>query len=232
MAQSALSRLRLLFLFAALISIASAAGAYIYVQDLREAEAKRERLQAEAKAQAEYAAALKEVQALFDEYLNNFIKDLKSAMRDYRTDRKVLPRMIAAYNFETPDYAKENYTVFVEDISPSLREKAGNVLTIFEEYDKKVTADLSDRDDDIAQNFITQWQNMSEKQLGTYVDYFVREDALINAYGDLMRFYVRYANLYTIDPEDEIFVFKRLEDEKRHVMLLERLGAASAISSR
>lgn len=228
MAQSfTLSRLWIVFVLAALFAGLSAAGAHMYVTDLREAEAERERL----RIQAEYDADLKEVQALFDTYLNNFIRDLKAAMRDYRSDRKMLPRMIAAYNFETPDYAKENYTVFVQDVSPGLSLKASDVLAIFDEYDKKLSAALGDRNDEIAQTFTAQWKEMSEEQLSVYVDYFVREDALLGAYEDLMRFYVRYANLYTIHPEDEVFVFKRPEDEEKHLLLLEKLGAASALAS-
>lgn len=232
MARSAVSRLSLIFVLAALVSALAAGGAYLYVQDLREAEAERQRIAALAKAKAERAARLEEVQSLFDTYLNSFIKDLKIAMREYRADRSVLPRMIAAYNFQTPEYAKENYVVFVEDVSPSLRKKADDVLSIFSEYNEKVATELNDDDDDIAQDFARQWNEMSEEQLESYVDYFVREDALISAYGDLMRFYVRYSNLYSIDPEDEVFIFQREEDEEKHLLLLQRLSAASADTTR
>lgn len=217
----------LVLILASFVSVACAAGAFFYVKEMRKAEEERQR----AEALALYEAEFQEVQALFDTYINNFISDLKVAMRDYRETRLVLPRMVAAYNFETPDYAKENYSIFVEDIAPSLREKANNVLQIFARYEQMLKKDLGGRNSKIEADFSKRWQEMSDEQLEIYVNYFMREEELIGAYDNLMRFYVRYSNLYTIDPDDEVFVFKREEDKARHLALLENLGQAAAANA-
>lgn len=161
-----------------------------------------------------------EIQALYDAYLNEFTHELRKKAADYKETKRILKEIKNPYNFETPEYTKENYTLFRENIAPSLRQNAASIIAIFETYKKKIEADLKDEDSELKQDFLQQWKDMTQQQLTDYVTFFTKEDDLILAYDDLITFYYTRSKRYTVDVEKNAFVFKSKQDEKNAARLL------------
>ena len=165
-----------------------------------------------------------ELQALFDTYLNNFKSELREKATDYKNTRIVLKDIKNPYNFETPEYAKENYDLFKKSIAPSLRQKASGIIGVFETYNKKIESNLKDKGNDLQRVFLEKWKEMSQKQLTKYVAFFSKEEELIQAYDDLITFYYVHSRRYEVDVETDQFTFSRKEDERKATELLERVN--------
>lgn len=161
-----------------------------------------------------------EIQALYDAYLNEFTQELRKKAADYKETKRILKEIKNPYNFETPEYAKENYTLFRENIAPSLRQNAASIIAIFETYKKKIESDLKDENSELKQDFLQKWKDMTQQQLTDYVTFFTKEDDLILAYDDLITFYYTRSKRYTVDVEKNAFVFKSKQDEKNAARLL------------
>ena len=200
-------------------------GATYYVyhqqQTALKAKAEQERIAAENKEKKDKTRL--EIQKLFDLYLNNFKNELHEKAKSYKKARNILKEIKNPYNFETPEYAKENYTLFKKTIAPSLRQKASDIINTFDIYRKKVEANLKDKDNELQQDFLKKWKDMNQQQLTKYVDFFSKEEDLVQAYDDLITFYYVHSRLYEVDIEKNQFNFSRKEDEKKASELLERV---------
>lgn len=161
-----------------------------------------------------------EIQALYDAYLNEFTQELRKKAADYKETKRILKEIKNPYNFETPKYAKENYTLFREKIAPSLRQNAASIIATFETYTRKIEADLKGENSELKQDFLQQWKDMTQQQLTDYVTFFTKEDDLILAYDDLITFYYTRSKRYTVDVEKNAFIFKSKQDEKNAARLL------------
>ena len=210
-----------------LVLLLIAGGALAYYIDLenkKEIQRQHEAQLAEIQKQKEAALQKrKELQKLYDTYLNEFTDALKAKAKDYKKTRLILKDIVSPYNFETAKFAKENYNLFKRDVAPSLRIKAADIIESFITYREKIEADLSDEDGDIQETFLNKWMEMQKKQLAQYVEFFSREEDLIQAYDDLITFYYTHSRLYTIDLDENIFVFKREEDQATQEKLLRRI---------
>ncbi len=197
-----------------------AAGAYLFhVQQEKQAaeEARQIRI---LKIQEDRA----HIQELFDNYLNALITDLRTKTIKYKKNRDVLKEMVNAYNFETTEFSKENLRIFNETIAPALRQNASDIITTFETYSAHLNQDLGKAENEIKVIFKKEWTAMTTKQLESYVTFFTKEEKKLQAYGDLITFYYVTSNLYTIDIENNVFVFKREQDQEQHIKLLKRLA--------
>ena len=210
-----------------LVLLLIAGGALAYYIDLenkKEIQRQHEAQLAEIQKQKEAALQKrKELQELYDTYLNEFTDALKAKAKEYKKTRLILKDIVSPYNFETAKFAKENYNLFKRDVAPSLRIKAADIIESFITYREKIEADLSDEDGDIQETFLNKWMEMQQKQLAQYVEFFSREEDLIQAYDDLITFYYTHSRLYTIDLDENIFVFKREEDQATQEKLLRRI---------
>lgn len=177
---------------------------------------------AELKQRKEEKAA---IQVLFDNYLNDFKADLSAKAKIYKESRSVLKDIKSPYNFETPEYAKENYDLFKNSVAPSLRGQADGIMEIFQNYDKKIKEDLGNSEDATQEVFFEKWTEMAHEQLDKYIDFFVKEDELIQAYDDLITFYYTHSNRYTVDVEKNEFFFGREEDGRKAAELLKRIDS-------
>jgi len=197
---------------------------YIDLENKKEIQRQQEIELAEIQKQKEAALKKrKELQELYDTYLNEFTNGLREKAKTYKKTRMILKDIVRPYNFETTKFAKENYNLFKRDIAPSLRIQAADIIESFVVYREKIEADLSDEDGDIQETFMDKWMEMQQEQLTKYVEFFAREEDLIQAYDDLITFYYTHSRLYEIDLEENEFVFKREEDQTKQEKLLRRI---------
>ncbi len=165
----------------------------------------------------------KELQALFDIYLNDFKIEIQKKTRKYKESRKALKEITKPENFETPDYAKESYDVFKSAIKPSLQKQTEETINIFEKYRTKIKNDIENKDSDVSREFVSQWRHSNDEQLSKIIDFFAKETVLIQSYDDLITFYYTRSKLYTVDTKLKIFIFDRDEDIEEHARLLNAL---------
>lgn len=164
----------------------------------------------------------KEIQTLFDTYLNEFQNDLLEKAQSYKKTRRLLRNIIRPINFETTDFAKENYDLFKESLVPSLRKKSADIIFVFEDYSEKIEKDLAGDKNEIKQLFLDKWKNMTKEQLDNYVDFFSREEEMIMAFDDLITFYYTHSKRYEIDTEKNRFLFSNKNENKKVKKLQER----------
>ncbi|PCI55217.1 MAG: hypothetical protein COB36_06220 [Alphaproteobacteria bacterium] len=182
----------------------------IHAQQAKAEQAKKEQTRAE-------------LDKLFEQYLINFKGDLKTKAAAYKDIRTVLKEILSPYNFETREYTKENYLLFKDNVAPKLRNKAVDIINIFAEYKNNLQADLKSQDNKIQEMFLLKWQDMSNKQLDKYIDFFTKEEALIQAYEELITFYYVHSNLFSVDVEENVFLFDREKDKEEEVALRKKI---------
>ncbi len=203
--------------------IAIAGGLYqlhLYRQHQDEIHTQQVKAEQEQKEQARA-----ELDKLFKQYLANFKADLKTKATAYKDSRTVLQEMLNPYNFETKEYTKENYLLFKNDVAPDLRNKATEIINIFVEYKDSLQEDLKSQDNKTQEMFLLKWQEMSNKQLDKYINFFTKEEALIQAYENLITFYYTHSNLFSVDVEENVFLFNREEDKKAELALHAKIKA-------
>lgn len=162
----------------------------------------------------------------FSSLLDEMVKKLANRATDYRQQRLVLQETLHPVNFETPDNAKESYRVFVHEVVPLLNRSADSVMAVFAEYDKKMEKLLGTAPDDLRTEIAAQWEEMRTTQLSDYVAFFEKEDRIIAAYQDLLKFYAQHSASYTVNVETESFVFNNTSvavEEKRLLAALEEI---------
>ncbi len=214
------NKLLLLAIFIALSSLF--AGGFLYYEHHKALKIQKQeeidRLEAEH--QKNVAKQKREMQALFDVYLKQFVLDLKQGVQRYKKARKIIYDLVQPYNFETPEYARENYKIFTENVAPTLRQESDNVIGIFAYYQALLETDLQNKDGSIQQEFSNEWKAMSSEQAGVYVNFFTSQEELLRAYEELIKFYYVYSKLYDVDVEENEFSFKRDQDAQLHDKLL------------
>lgn len=214
MAHSLKSHKFIIFVF---LCIAIAGGLYqlhLYKQHQDEIHAQQIKAKQEQKEQARA-----ELDKLFKQYLTSFKADLKTKATAYKDSRTVLQEMLNPYNFETREYTKENYLLFKDNVAPNLRNKASEIINVFAEYKNNLQADLKNQDNKTQEMFLLKWQEMSNKQLDKYIDFFTKEEDLIQAYEKLITFYYVHSNLFSVDVEENVFLFNRKKDKKKELAL-------------
>lgn len=217
-----------LFLLLALVVMSGSLAYYIHLshlEDMRlqqeyEEKQERERL---AKIEAEKDA---QFQKIVDTYLEKFTDDLGQRMRDYKKNRKMVKELIQPFNHETPEDSKNSYEHFTQTLMPYLKAQSSEVIDTFSRYKVALDKDLIDESSSRKDRFRRQWNDMTENQINKYVDYFIKEDRLLSRYQALIEFYYVHSNLITVDIEEDAFVFKRKQDEIKHLDLLKQLKDA------
>lgn len=153
-------------------------------------------------------------------HIEDFKADLKAAAKDYKDYTKILVELVRPQNFISEQYAKENYTLFTQDIEPTVRMKADRLLNVFPHYRKKLESLISDDTTPIKQKFLSEWREMHDVQLARSVEIMTLDDRLLDAYADLITFYYTYSRRYHVDLDAEEFVFKSEKDEEKQKVLL------------
>ncbi len=201
--------------------ISGGAGAYMYktAKTARIKAAQEElRIKEEAKEQRK-----QEIQTLYDAYLNDFTQALRDKTENYKKSRKFLNDISSPYNFETPELAKENYTLFTKELLPALRKQINNIIALFDQYEQKLKTDVAQDESDIKNIFMDQWVEMSKEQLMSYVNFFAKEDLILSAYNELVTFAYVHSMVYSVDLETNQFIFKRKKDETKYNALIKKI---------
>ncbi|MGH1375308.1 MAG: hypothetical protein ACRBCK_03075 [Alphaproteobacteria bacterium] len=203
------------------ICIAIGSGYIYYDHQQKTFQAQQEQIRIDHEAKEKQRL---EVQELSKQYLSDFVQELKTHAISYKKRKRVLKEMISPYNFETPEYSKENYDIFMKEVAPSLRNESNNIIQVFDTYTSKVQDSIQETDSDTQQYFIKEWSDMSTNQLSQYVDFFSQEEKLLQAYEELIRFYYIHSNLFTVDVESNVFKFKRDKDKIKQAELLKNIA--------
>ncbi len=164
-----------------------------------------------------------EISSLFDEYLNNFKNELHEKAKLYKKSRKILKSIISPHNFENQEYTKENYFLFKNNIAPDLRAKSAEIIVIFQKYKEKINAELDTQENDLNKLFLSKWQEMSHEQLNKYINFFTKEDELIQTYDELITFYYIHSKLFKIDLENNKFIFTQDKYQKKEEYLHQKI---------
>lgn len=164
-----------------------------------------------------------ELNQLFDQHIVNFKTDLKAHAASYKKGRLVLKEIFSPHNFETKEYTKEIYLLFKDNVAPNLRTKANEIINIFVKYKHLLQADISNKDNKLQKLFLIKWQEASQEQLNKYIDFFTKEEKLIQAYEELITFYYMHSNLFSVDLKNNIFLFDREEDKIKETKLKNKI---------
>ncbi|PCJ99436.1 MAG: hypothetical protein COA45_05210 [Zetaproteobacteria bacterium] len=207
-------KLIVIFIFLCVTVVGGLYQLHIYNQ--HQNEIRIQQLKAEQTRKKAERAAL---DILLHKYLVTFKADLKKKALAYKKSRTVLREILSPYNFETPQYTKENYMLFKNNVAPDLRNKATEIIYIFEKYTKNLQNDIQEHEHKIQEIFLLKWKEMSHKQLNTYIDFFTKEEKLIQAYEEIITFYYIHSNLFSVDLDQNIFLFDREKDKKKEMAL-------------
>ncbi len=178
---------------------------------------------AEQKAKEEREKHKAEIQALFDAYLNAFANDLLEKTKTYKKTRKLINSLIRPANYSDTESAKENYVLFKESLAPALRKQSSEIMSIFEQYSNKIKNELAGNDNELQKIFLSQWEDMARAQIAHYVDFFAREEELLQACEELITFYYSHSKRYEINRMGTAFEFSNPEDEEKAELLLKHV---------
>ncbi len=160
---------------------------------------------------------------LFKKYLNDFRNDLSKQAKSYKESRLLLNEILSPINFETPEYSKENYYFFRNYIAPNLRKKSDNIINIFEKYNNQLNKDFKNFDNNITKIFFEKWKKMSHEQISKYIDFFIKEEEIIKAYEDIIKFYYIHSNLMKFNEEKNELIFTKKEYKIKEQILLSKI---------
>ncbi len=164
-----------------------------------------------------------ELNQLFDLHITNFKNELKENASSYKNSRLVLKEIFSPHNFETKEYTKEIYLLFKNNVAPNLRTKANEIINIFVKYKELLENDIGKHDSDTKKQFLLKWHEASQEQLNRYIDFFTKEEELIQAYEELVTFYYVHSNLFSVDIKNNIFLFDREEDKRTETKLKNKI---------
>jgi len=60
---------------------------------------------------------------------------------------------------------------------------------------------------------------MTKEHLKTYVDFFTREEEMLQAYDALITFYYTHSKRYKVDIENNVFLFKNDNEKAQEIKL-------------
>jgi len=218
------SRLLVIGLALCLCLVLGSGGIYIYqrhVQKTQLIEQMRAAARVEAREEREKRKA--EIQALFDAYLNEFKSELIEKAQTYKKTRRLLKNLIRPINYTDTASAKENYFLFKESLAPTLRKQSVEIIGVFENYSNKIKNDLSGDENELQKTFLAQWEDMSRKQLTSYIDFFASEEEFIQAYDALITFYYSHSKRYALNDLGNGLDFSNPDDEMKAKSLLKRV---------
>jgi hypothetical protein len=198
-------------------------GGFVLVQEYQKSQAEQAALKA---IEEERAAAAQE----YEDLLNAFIKDMATQAGAYKIQRKVLREIARPYNFEKPEYAKESYEEFMSEIAPGLRRQAIQVMNVFDIFGAKLELASMDKPAEMKDYINQKWQEMKSDTGKNYISYFEKEEVILKAYEELLRFY--FVKSKTLKATEAEVTFENPEDKAQEQVLLKKIeelqGSAAA----
>jgi hypothetical protein len=158
----------------------------------------------------------------FEDFLNNFLKNVHAGMVDYKQERKVLVEATGPRNLVDPAYVEENHQL-VQTLIPSLHQRMANVIKTFEDAELEIARLLEGQPETVKAGILKKWADLKSAQGAVYIGYFAAENDILTAYDDLMRFYYSKRNEFTVVPETNALVFKNPKDDDEAKRLQQRI---------
>lgn len=199
-----------------IIGLLGAGGYYIHKKnEAQRLETQRIAQELEEKRLADKAA----LDALFTKYTDNFKAEIRKNVLEYSQNKNLIKQIISPYNYENTQFAKENYTLFMNDIAPTMRKKSADIINLFQTYQDQIKKDLEKHTTENQKEFLVRWKAMSDEMLNLYIAYFTNEEDYIVAHENLIKFYYTHSKRYSVDIENNVFLFDDDKDAKRHLNL-------------
>lgn len=159
----------------------------------------------------------------FETFLNRFLKELAKETTQYKKDRRILKEAIDPYNLAGTDNAELSYRGFRDEIAPMLRKKGAYVLDIFGRSERVVEGLLADKSETVKEKLLAEWKALEKEHMHALLDYFEKEDQLIQAHEELLKFYFIHSKLYKVDMDAGKIVFSNEKYQAREQALLEKI---------
>lgn len=159
----------------------------------------------------------------FETFLNNFLKELAKETAQYKKDRRILKEAIDPYNLIGTDNAEQSYRVFRTELGPMLRKKGERIIGLFAKSETVVQGLLADQTKASKDKLFSEWKALEKQHLNGLLDFFEKEDQLITAHEELLKFYFVHSKLYTVDMETGAIVFSNDKYRAREAELLDAI---------
>jgi len=162
-----------------------------------------------------------------DALVASFLVELRTAVRDYRTQKSVLKELVDPFNMRSTYYAEENY-YFSQSILPALRLKMDKIFKAFEKTDGQIKVLAKDLPEEKQKSVLEKWASLKKEQLNLYVHYFTYEERVVDGYEDLIAFYFQYHNQMILDSEFQTIGFADPSLENQEKSLLQKISNLKA----
>lgn len=209
--------LRLIYALTALLAIGCAGASYILQQNFSYKEAAL----AEQRQREELYKTQKKI---YDDLVDKLLTQLAEKAQDYKQQRKILREVIKPDNFTSPENAERVYAFFKKELVPELRKKATAVIDVFAENKEIIHKQIQDDTGEVREEFKTSWKSIENTQLKAYVDFFEKEEMLLQTYDDLVTFYYTRVKMFVVNPKTGRTTFKRKEDALLEVELISKIN--------
>lgn len=153
------------------------------------------------------------IEQRFEFTLNTMLRGVATKTREYKKQRKVLKELTKEENLGNKTYVAENFQI-LQELVPELREKAGEILGVFEKADAEIRALAGQQPEEARTVILEKWQAMKREQAGAYEAFFRYEHDVIQAHDRLLRFYFNKQEAYSTDPVTGAIVFENENDRR------------------
>ena len=72
--------------------------------------------------------------------------------------------------------------------------------------------------------FMDGWKKIETEHINAYVDFFAKEEKLLQAYQELVAFYYTHRAVFKIDEKTGEIIFKNQKDEAQHNQLMQKIA--------
>lgn len=152
------------------------------------------------------------IERRFEKLLNGFLLAVNEKARAYKNERKVLGELVKPENLSSSEYITQNQQVMKQTIA-ALHLKIDDLMLVFEKTQGDVQALLTGEPPAVAEPILKTWSELKSEKAGLYVDFFSIEEKILQAYDDLMAFYVLKKGEFSYDAQTGQITFKNPEDE-------------------
>lgn len=206
----------------ALLIVLGGGGYILYQSDVQ----KREEI---AQEQAEIAAAAQvEVERLeaarqarlqgFEDFLNDFLREVSVQARAYKKSRAVLNELGKPSNLSEPQYIEENARL-AENTVMSLQLKMDDIMSIFTRADQQAQDFIAQFEEDAQVGVQESWSSVRDENAEKYTSFFAAEQDLLMAQLKLIEFYSAQSAALSVDAEHERVLFESVELQEEEALL-------------
>ena len=191
-------------------------GGYILYQNNQQKQAEIAQKLAEAEAlKAEQEAALK---AEFDDFLKNFLGDIKTHVAEYKKQRQVLEGLSKPSNLRQIEYVEENARL-AEGTVMGLQLQMDTVMGLFETADSDIRELIGQFAEEQRAPVTEQWEKLRDENIEKFTLYFTTEQDLMMANLALVEFYNTHREAMEVDVINERVIFDTVELQEQEALL-------------